>query len=64
MYKEMGPYVFAQRFRHVGVTFEDDGNLVTYSTVYQSDFEPDMSKGTLDDSIEILNIGWAQLNAK
>jgi len=59
----MGPYVFSQIFKRVSVSFEEDGNLMTYRTIYQSDFAPELSNGRIDDPITIINLGWSQMFA-
>lgn len=62
--QQRGPYVFREQFRHVNVTFTPDGNQVSYSDKVTNTFVPEMSNGTLQDKVSILNLPYVKVMSK
>ena len=52
---ERGPYVYKESWSKANLKFHDE-NTLTYSPVISLNFEPSLSKGSLEDKITFLNV--------
>lgn len=53
---QVGPFVFRQEREKVNITWSSDETIVGYDQVRRWYYEPDLSNGTLNDSIYHLNV--------
>ena len=64
VFQERGPYVFKETFRRHNVTFSADKDQVTFSEAVQNTFVPEMSIGSLDDEVTIINLPYVKVMSK
>jgi len=62
-FTQMGPYVFREHHSKKNVQWNDNNNTITYLNQKQWHFVPEMSNGTLNDTVTNLNavamtVGW------
>lgn len=53
---EMGPYVFLEKHTRVNVSFHPENGTVSYDQIRTWHFKPEMSNGTLNDSVTNVNV--------
>ncbi|KAG1692632.1 Lysosome membrane protein 2 [Nymphon striatum] len=53
---EVGPYVFKETRDKVKINFTDNGDSISYRNKKSYEFDPDSSKGSLDDYIQTVNV--------
>nr|CAD7450851.1 unnamed protein product [Timema bartmani]CAD7463671.1 unnamed protein product [Timema tahoe] len=53
---EMGPYAFREYHEKVDIVWNDDNNTVSYRQVRWWQFDPDQSRGSLDDLVTTVNV--------
>nr|CAD7606429.1 unnamed protein product [Timema genevievae] len=53
---EMGPYAFREYHEKVDIVWDDDNNTVSYRQVRWWQFDPDQSRGSLDDLVTTVNV--------
>lgn len=54
-FEEMGPYVFHEVHDRVNLQWNDN-NTVTFNQRRTWNFEPELSRGSLDDTVTNLNV--------
>ena len=64
VYREQGPYVFREIYMRHNIKFSDNQELVSYSEAIQNQFIPEMSIGSLDDEISIINLPYVKVMSK
>uniref|UniRef100_T1IUI9 Scavenger receptor class B member 1 n=1 Tax=Strigamia maritima TaxID=126957 RepID=T1IUI9_STRMM len=62
--QEIGPYVFSVHSKKVNVSFNNDEGTVSYDLVKWYKYLPQLSNGTLDDQVTVLNVPFMGLAIK
>lgn len=58
---ERGPYVFREYYSRNNFNFSQDGTLMSYSDTVQQQFVPELSNGSLDDILNIVNLPYVKV---
>ncbi|KAG1692631.1 Lysosome membrane protein 2 [Nymphon striatum] len=61
---EVGPYVFKETRDKVKINFTDNGDSISYRNKKSYEFDPDSSKGSLDDYIQTVNVPYVGMAKK
>ena len=54
--KERGPYTFIETREKVVDSFSNDTTTIFYNDIKKFYFEPDLSAGSLDDEVDVINV--------
>lgn len=55
-FQELGPYTYLKTRQQVIRGWNEDQTLMDYETIERYYFEPELSKGSLEDSVTTLNV--------
>lgn len=53
---ELGPYVFIEKHIRVNVTFNAEGETLSFDQIRTWHYQPEMSNGSLDDLVTNVNV--------
>lgn len=54
--REKGPYTFRETREKVISSFSNDSTIINYNDIKRFYFEPDLSVGSLDDTVHVINV--------